>query len=32
MTVELTVDVPLVPTGVSPAIENDGGTLLHAIE
>ena len=32
MTEELTVDVPLVPTGVSPAIENDGGTLLHAIE
>jgi large subunit ribosomal protein L25 len=32
MTVELTVDVPLVPTGVSSAIENDGGTLLHAIE
>jgi len=32
MTVELTVDVPLVATGVSPAIENDGGTLLHAIE
>jgi large subunit ribosomal protein L25 len=32
MTEELTVDVPLVATGVSPAIENDGGTLLHAIE
>jgi large subunit ribosomal protein L25 len=32
MTVELTVDVPLVAAGVSPAIENDGGTLLHAIE
>jgi large subunit ribosomal protein L25 len=32
MTVELTVDVPLVATGVSSAIENDGGTLLHAIE
>jgi large subunit ribosomal protein L25 len=32
MTVELTVDVPLVAIGVSPAIENDGGTLLHAIE
>src|SRR5256712_13252458 len=32
MTEELTVDVPLVATGISPAIENDGGTLLHAIE
>ena len=32
MTEELTVDVPLVATGVSPAIENEGGTLLHAIE
>jgi large subunit ribosomal protein L25 len=32
MTEELTVDVPLTPIGISPAIENDGGTLLHAIE
>jgi large subunit ribosomal protein L25 len=32
MTEELTVDVPLVPTGESSAIENDGGTLLHAID
>jgi large subunit ribosomal protein L25 len=32
MTEELTVDVPLVPTGESSAIANDGGTLLHALE
>jgi large subunit ribosomal protein L25 len=32
MTEELTVDVPLVPTGVSPAVVDDGGTLLHSIE
>jgi ribosomal protein L25, Ctc-form len=32
MTEELTVDVPLVPIGVSNAIENAGGTLLHPIE
>jgi large subunit ribosomal protein L25 len=32
MTEELTVDVPLVATGESSAIANDGGTLLHAIE
>jgi large subunit ribosomal protein L25 len=32
LTEELTVDVPLTPIGISPAIENDGGTLLHAIE
>ena len=32
MTEELTVDVPLVATGTSLAIENDGGTLLHPIE
>jgi hypothetical protein len=29
MTEELTVDVPLVATGISLAIENEGGTLLH---
>ena len=32
MTEELTVDVPLVSEGVSDAIENAGGTLLHVIE
>jgi len=32
MTEELTVDVPLVPTGVSPAVEDLGGTLLHLID
>jgi large subunit ribosomal protein L25 len=32
MTEELTVDVPLVATGVSNAIETDGGTLLHGID
>ena len=32
MTEELTVDVPLVPTGVSRAIEDDGGTLLHMLD
>ena len=32
MTEELTVDVPLVSEGVSNAIENGGGTLLHVIE
>jgi large subunit ribosomal protein L25 len=32
MTEELTVDVPLVPTGVSEAVVTDGGTLLHGIE
>jgi large subunit ribosomal protein L25 len=32
MTEELTVDVQLVATGISPAIENEGGTLLHPIE
>jgi large subunit ribosomal protein L25 len=32
MTEELTVDVPLVATGISLAIENEGGTLLHPIE
>jgi len=29
MTEELTVDVPIVFTGVSPAVELNGGTLLH---
>lgn len=32
MTDELTVDVPLVPTGKSEAIEDLGGTLLHVTE
>ena len=32
MTEELTVDVPLVPTGTSRAVVDDGGTLLHNIE
>jgi large subunit ribosomal protein L25 len=32
MTEELTVDVPLVAEGVSEAIENGGGTLLHVLE
>jgi len=32
MTEELTVDVPLVATGISPAVELQGGTLLHPIE
>jgi large subunit ribosomal protein L25 len=32
MTQELTVDVPLVPIGTSPAVVDDGGTLLHGIE
>src|SRR4051812_35211635 len=32
MTEELTVDVPLVSEGVSDAVENAGGTLLHTIE
>jgi large subunit ribosomal protein L25 len=32
MTEELTVDVPLVSEGVSDAVENSGGTLLHVIE
>jgi large subunit ribosomal protein L25 len=32
MTEELTVDVPLVATGESPAVANAGGTLLHPIE
>jgi large subunit ribosomal protein L25 len=32
MTEELTVDVRLVATGVSPAVENENGTLLHPTE
>ena len=32
MTEELIVDVQLVSTGVSPAVETHGGTLLHQIE
>ena len=32
MTEELTVDVPLVPTGVSRAVEDLNGTLLHQLE
>ena len=32
MTEELTVDVPLVPVGVSAAIDVAGGTLLHMTE
>ena len=32
MTEELIVDVPLVPTGTSTAVVDEGGTLLHGIE
>jgi large subunit ribosomal protein L25 len=32
MTEELTVDVPLVPTGTSAAVADEGGTLLHSLE
>jgi large subunit ribosomal protein L25 len=32
MTEELTVDVPLIPDGVSAAIDDHGGTLLHVTE
>jgi large subunit ribosomal protein L25 len=32
MTEELTVDVPLVPTGISSAVVDEGGTLLHNLE
>ncbi len=32
MTEELTVDVPLVAVGESPAVANNGGTLLHPSE
>jgi large subunit ribosomal protein L25 len=32
MTQELIVDVPLVPTGTSRAVVDEGGTLLHSLE
>jgi large subunit ribosomal protein L25 len=32
MTEELTVEVPIVYTGISPAVELNGGTLLHMTE
>jgi large subunit ribosomal protein L25 len=32
MTEELTVEVPLVPTGIAPAVDTLGGTLIHTIE
>lgn len=32
MTEELTVEVPVVPTGVSPAVDTLGGTLIHQLE
>ena len=32
MTEELIVDVPLVSTGISRAVEDEGGTVLHPIE
>jgi large subunit ribosomal protein L25 len=32
MTEELTVDVPLIPSGVSPAVELHGGTLLQVMD
>ncbi len=32
MTEELTVDVPVVAIGVSPAVEKLGGTLLHVMD
>jgi large subunit ribosomal protein L25 len=32
MTEELTVEVPIVFTGISPAVELNGGTLLHMTE
>jgi len=32
MTEELSVDVPLVPIGVAPAVDMGGGTLLHVME
>ena len=32
MTEELTVDVPLIATGIAPAVEVGGGTLLHPTE
>ena len=32
MTEELTVDVPLVPIGISNAVENLNGTLMHQLD
>ena len=32
MTQEMIVDVPLVPTGTAPAVEVQGGTLLHFLD
>jgi len=32
MTEELTVEVPLVSTGVAPAVDVHGGTLIHGLE
>lgn len=32
MTEELTVEVPVVPTGVAPAVDTLGGVLIHALE
>ena len=32
MTEELTIEVPLVADGASPAVADEGGTLLHAID
>ena len=32
MSEELSVDVPVVPTGTTPLVELEGGTLLHALE
>jgi len=32
MTEELTVEVPVVPTGLAPAVDSLGGTLIHATE
>jgi len=32
MTEELSVDVPLVATGSTPLVDQEGGTLIHAIE
>src|SRR5205814_1699211 len=32
MTEELTVDVPLIPTGTSSAVENLNGTLMHQLD
>ncbi|MFL5757614.1 MAG: 50S ribosomal protein L25 [Chloroflexota bacterium] len=32
MTEEITLDVRLAPTGVAPAVDSEGGTLIHALE